>query len=103
MGITVDENSLKQGVLGLVVALADIIRETLERQAIRRLDAGDLTEAELDRLGDALRDLETALTQVKTDHGLHQTVSDVRQGLDDVVDEVVDKFLNPTRWAEESR
>jgi len=101
MGITVDENSLKQGVLGLVVALADIIRETLERQAIRRLDAADLTEAELDRLGDALRDLETALTQIKTDHGLHQTVSDVRQGLDDVVDEVVDKFLNPTRWAEE--
>lgn len=100
MGITVDENSLKQGVLGLVVALADIIRETLERQAIRRLDAAELTEAELDRLGDALRDLETALTQIKTDHGLHQTVSDVRHGLDDVVDEVVDKFLNPTRWTE---
>jgi hypothetical protein len=47
MGIAVDENSLKQGVLTLVVGLADIIRETLERQAIRRLDAGDLTEAEL--------------------------------------------------------
>jgi len=103
MGIAVDENSLKQGVLTLVVGLADIIRETLERQAIRRLDAGELTEAELDRLGDALRDLEVALNQIKKDHGLEQSVADLLRGLDDVVDDVVDKFLNPTRWGEASK
>jgi len=98
MGIAVDEHSLKQGVLALVVGLADIIRETLERQAIRRLDANELSEAELDRLGDALRDLELALEQIKKDHGLEQSVTDLRRGLDEVVDEVVDKFLNPSRW-----
>jgi hypothetical protein len=103
MGIAVDENSLKQGVLTLVVGLADIIRETLERQAIRRLDAGDLTEAELERLGDALRDLEVALNQIKKDHGLEKSVADLLRGLDDVVDDVVDKFLNPTRWTEASK
>lgn len=98
MGIAVDEHSLKQGVLALVVGLAEIVRETLERQAIRRLDANELSEAELDRLGDALRDLELALEQIKKDHGLGESVADLRRGLDEVVDEVVDKFLNPSRW-----
>jgi len=98
VGISVDEHSLKQGVLALVVSLADIIRETLEHQAIRRLEGNELTEAELDRLGDALRDLELALEQIKKDHGLTTSVENLRRGLDDVVDEVVDKFLNPSRW-----
>jgi hypothetical protein len=50
-----------------------------------------------------LRDLEVALNQIKKDHGLEKSVADLLRGLDDVVDDVVDKFLNPTRWTEASK
>lgn len=103
MPLKVDESSLKQGVLALVVALAEIIDETLTHQAIRRMESGDLTDEELERLGSGLRDLEEALLQIKTDHGLTEPVDELRRGLDDVVEEVVGKLINPQRWRDDAR
>lgn len=103
MPLSVDEKSMKEGVLTLVLTLAEVIEETLTRQAIRRMDSGELSEIELNRLGDGLRDLEEALEQIKVDHGLVDSVADLRRGLDDVVDEVVDKLVNPERWIEKRR
>ncbi|MGY1456139.1 gas vesicle protein K [Streptomyces sp. SS8] len=103
MAITVDEKSLKQGVLSLVVTLVEVIQEALERQALRRMNGGDLTEEELERLGDALLELDEAIEEIKSDHGITDSVSDLHRGLDEVVDDVVDKLVNPARWAEEAR
>ncbi|GGI07914.1 gas vesicle protein GvpK [Egicoccus halophilus] len=102
MALTVDEQSLKHGVLSLVVTLVEIIEEALESQALRRIEHGDLTEEEQERLGNALLELEEALEELKADHGITTSVADLRRGLDDVVDEVIDKLINPQRWAEES-
>ena len=63
----------------------------------------DLTDDELERLGAGLRDLEEALEQIKRDHDLTAPVEELRRGLDDVVEEVVDKLVNPDRWADEAR
>ncbi|SFK30279.1 MULTISPECIES: gas vesicle protein K [Streptomyces] len=103
MAITVDEKSLKQGVLSLVVTLVEVIQEALERQALRRMNGGDLTEEELERLGDALLELDEAVEEIKSDHGITDSVADLHRGLDEVVDDVVDKLVNPARWAEEAR
>ncbi|HEY9473183.1 MAG TPA: gas vesicle protein GvpJ [Mycobacteriales bacterium] len=46
------------GVAGLVVAVVDIVRQLLERQALRRMDAGTLSAAQIERLGRALDALE---------------------------------------------
>jgi hypothetical protein len=101
MALTIDEKSLKQGVLTLAITLVEVIQETLERQAVLRMEGGELTEDELNRLGEALLDLDQAIEQIKTDHGLQQSVADLRRGLDDVVDEVVDRLIDPQRWLEE--
>lgn len=103
MAITVDEKSLKQGVLSLVVTLVEVIQEALERQALRRMNGGDLTPEELERLGDALLELDEAIEEIKADHGITDSVADLHRGLDEVVDDVVDKLVNPGRWAEEAR
>ncbi len=103
MTLKIDEQSLKNGVLTLVITLVEVIEEALESQAIRRLEGGELTEEEQERLGQALLELDEALDQIKRDHGLTTSVADLRRGLDDVVDEVVDKLVNPARWAEEAR
>lgn len=101
MALNVDEESLKHGVLTLVVTLVEVIQEALETQAVRRMEGGDLTEDEQDRLGEALMELDEAMDQIKAEHGITASVTDLHRGLDDVVDEVVDKLINPARWAEE--
>lgn len=101
MALTVDEKSLKHGVLSLVVTLVEVIQESLEAQAVRRMDGGELSQEELNRLGEALLELDQAMEQIKADHGIEGSVADLRRGLDEVVDKVVDKLINPTRWAEE--
>lgn len=102
MALNVDEESLKNGVLTLVVTLVEVIQEALETQAVRRMEGGDLTEDEQNRLGEALMELDEAMDQIKDDHGITGSVADLHRGLDNVVDELIDKFVNPQRWAEEN-
>ncbi|WP_327190866.1 gas vesicle protein K [Streptomyces xinghaiensis] len=102
MALTVDEKSLKHGVLTLVVTLVEVIQEALERQALRRMEGGDLTPEETERLGEALLELDEAMKEIKDEHGITVSVADLHRGLDEVVDDVVDKLVNPARWAEEA-
>ena len=48
------EESLKNGLGQLVLTLVKLLHELLERQAIQRVDAGSLTETEIERLGATL-------------------------------------------------
>jgi hypothetical protein len=100
MTIDIDEDNLKQGLLGLVVALVEVIQETLEHQALRRMESGRLTEEEIERLGGALMELDDALEHIKKENGIEETVKSVREGLDNIADEVVGKMINFERWKE---
>jgi hypothetical protein len=40
-------------------------------------------------------DLHVAIEQIKTDQGLTKTVGEIRAELDDIVDDVVEKMVNP--------
>ena len=102
MPIDIDENNLKHGVLGLVIALVEIIKDALNIQAMKRMDGGSLSEAEMDRLGEALMDLDVAIEEIKKEQGVTESVKSVRDGLDSIVDEVLDKMLNPDRWRREA-
>jgi len=102
MTIDIDEKSLKHGVLGLVIALVEIIRDTLKLQAMRRMEGGSLTEEETERLGEALMELDIAIDEIKEEQGIAESVKSVRDGLDDIVDDVLDRMINPERWREEA-
>jgi hypothetical protein len=95
MTLDISEDNLKQGVLGLVLALVEIIRDTLKIQALKRMESGSLTEEEIDRLGEALLELDTAIDQIKEEQGVTQAVQAVRDGLDALVDDVIDQLINP--------
>ena len=97
MAIEIDEGNLKQGVLGLVVTLVEIIRDALQHQAMRRMEGGSLTDAEIERLGEALLELDIAIEQIKEDMGINETVRSVRDGLDGLVDDMIDTFINPDK------
>ena len=101
MAINIDEKNLKHGVLGLVIALVEVIKDTLRIQALKRMEGGDLTEEECERLGKALMELDIALEEIKIEQGISESVQAVRDGLDDIVDSVIDNIINPERWQEE--
>ncbi|MBU4256287.1 MAG: gas vesicle protein K [Candidatus Thermoplasmatota archaeon] len=102
MTVNIDEKNLKPGLLGLVVALVEIIQETLERQALRRMEGGRLNEEEIERLGNALMELNEALEHIKKENGIEDVVGAIRNDLDRVTDEAVGKIINPERWKEET-
>lgn len=95
------EGNLKQGLLALVVALLEVIETALVHTAARRFEGGRLSDDEVERLGDALAELEEAIAQIKSEHGVEEAVQSVRDGLDGVVNELIDKIINPERWSEE--
>lgn len=101
MSLEVNEDNLKEGLLGLVLALLEIIIDALEIQAIKRIENGSLQEEEINRLGESLLDLNNAIEDIKYEHNIEEAVQNVRGGLDDLVDEVVDRFINPERWKED--
>lgn len=98
MAIDIDEKNLKHGVLGLVIALVEVIQDALRLQAMKRVEGGGLTDEETDRLGQALMDLDEALAEIKAQQGISEAVKNVRDGLDDMVDEVLEQMINPARW-----
>jgi hypothetical protein len=100
MAINIDEKNLKHGVLGLVIALVEVIRDALKLQAVKRMESGRLTDEECERLGKALLDLDIAIEEIKVEQGISESVQAVRDGLDDIVDSVIDGIINPQRWLE---
>jgi hypothetical protein len=103
MAINIDEKNLKHGVLGLVIALVEVIRDTLKIQAFKRMEAGNLSEEECEQLGKALLELDSALEEIKVEQGISESVQAVRDGLDDIVNDVIDNLINPERWQEETK
>lgn len=101
MTLQIDESNLKQGLLGLVIALVEIIKDALRTEAYKRMEGGRLTEEEINRLGEALWDLDLAIEQIKIEHGVTEAVKNVRDGLDQLVEDVVNRMVNPEQWEKE--
>jgi len=74
--------------------------DELRNLVIRR---GSLTEEECERLGKALLELDTALEEIKVEQGIGEAVQSVRDGLDDIVDGVIEGIINPGKWQEQTK
>jgi hypothetical protein len=62
--VNVDPEGVEQGLAKLVLTLVEFLRQVLERQAIRRMDGGTLTEDEVERVGLALMRLEAKVREM---------------------------------------
>ena len=69
--INIDAHSVEQGLAKLVLTLIEFIRRLLEKQAVRRMEGGDLSPEQIEELGLALMRLEARLQELKTQFGLN--------------------------------
>lgn len=68
--INADPEHVEQGLARLVLTVIELLREVLEHQAVRRMDGGTLTDAEIERLGLALLKLNSRMDELKRTFGL---------------------------------
>lgn len=68
--IDADPQDVQRGLAGLVLALVDVLRELMERQALRRMEAGTLTDDEIERLGQTFLALRARMEELKEVFGL---------------------------------
>lgn len=70
--LELEPERIEQGLARLVLAVVELVREVLERQAVRRVEAGGLSDEEVERLGLALLRLDERLVTVREAFGLTQ-------------------------------
>ena len=68
--LNADPEKLEQGLAKLVLAIVDLLRRLMEKQAIRRIEGGSLTDEEIERLGLAFMRMEEKLEEIKAAFGL---------------------------------
>jgi len=68
--IAADSDIVENGLAKLVLSIIELVRRLLEKQALRRMDAGNLTEEEIERVGSALMKLEEKMAEMKQIFGL---------------------------------
>ena len=56
--VDVTPESVEQGLAKLVLTLVELLRQILERQAVRRMEGGSLTEEQVENMGVALMKLD---------------------------------------------
>ncbi len=62
---TIDPKNVEKGLARLVLTLIDLLRKLMEKQAIRRIDAGQLHAEEIERVGDTFLRLDERMEQLK--------------------------------------
>ncbi|GCD89265.1 gas vesicle protein K [Nocardioides sp. LS1] len=60
-----DSESVQRDLMKLVLTIIELVRQLMERQAIRRVDEGDLGDDQVEELGLGLMRLEEAMDQLK--------------------------------------
>lgn len=68
--LEVDPDAPERGLVTLVLAIVELLRQLMERQALRRMDHGDLSPEQLDELGATLMALSEQMDQLRDHFGL---------------------------------
>jgi len=68
--VDINKDDVTKGLGKLVLTVVELIRELLERQAIRRMEGGSLTDEEVDNLGVTFRQLNEKMEELKRFFGI---------------------------------
>jgi len=68
--IDTDPESVERGLVSLVLTVVELLRQLMERQALRRVEVGDLAAEQVDNIGLTLMALEARMAELREHFGL---------------------------------
>lgn len=68
--VRTDPDSVERDLMKLVLTIVELLRQLMERTALHRVDEGDLTEEQEERIGMTLMTLQEKMTELCDQHGL---------------------------------
>ena len=68
--IDADPESLERGLAQLVLTIVELLRQRMERQALRRVDGGGLTDEQVENLGRTFMELDKRMAELREQFGL---------------------------------
>lgn len=68
--IELQPEKVQQGLAQLLLSVVELLRQLMEKQAMRSIDSGRLSEHQVERLGTTLMQLETRMEELKAHFGL---------------------------------
>jgi hypothetical protein len=78
--INADPENLERGLAQLVLTIIELLRQLMERQALRRIDGGTLSEEQVERLGHTFMELDRRMEQLRAEFGLTEEDLNLRLG-----------------------
>jgi CRISPR/Cas system-associated endonuclease Cas1 len=63
--LVIDDDTVERDLVKLVLTIVELVRQLMERQALRRVDTGDLTEDQEERIGTTLMLLEDRMARLR--------------------------------------
>jgi Gas vesicle protein K len=70
--INADPENLERGLAQLVMTIVELLRQLMERQALRRIDGGTLSTEQVERLGQTFMELDKRMAQLREEFGLDE-------------------------------
>ena len=68
--VNADAEGVERGLAKLVLTLIELLRQLMERQALRRIEGGSLSDEEIERLGQTFMKLDARMEELKQIFGL---------------------------------
>jgi hypothetical protein len=68
--IDADPESVERGLVSLVLTVVELLRQLMERQALRRVEDGTLTDEQIENIGSTLMALEGRMSELLDHFGL---------------------------------
>jgi len=68
--VVLDPDKVEQGLAQLVLTVIELLRQLMERQAMRRVESGTIDDAAIERLGLAFMRLDERMAELKITFGL---------------------------------
>jgi hypothetical protein len=65
-----DREAVEKDLAALVLTIVELLRQLMERQALRRVDDGSLTSEQIERIGSTLMALEDRMAELREHFGL---------------------------------
>lgn len=92
-----NEAGVATGLVALVVTVVELVIDALEREAVRRMEAGQLSDEEIERVGRTLKELEAELDRIKSEQDIAAASDEFRAELDQLLRQAVTNTIEYER------